>query len=175
LDVRAYHEEMKGYIDAKSYTLPAPVPLLDPQGEDYVNTPGLRSFGVEYQLRWQPWDTTEVWVNQNWQHYSWSDSDRDDRSPPTYASSVMLFQKLPGGLDLSVSFHNNGKMTWRGQDNLTNSRRFDMRLAYPFRIDGVRAEVAVVAQSLNGRQPIFQPSEQFMFDRRLFGTLRIEY
>lgn len=175
LDVRVYHEEMKGYIDAKSYTLPAPVPALDPQGEDYVNTPGLRSFGVEYQLRWLPWESTEIWLNQNWQHYSWSDSDRQDRTPPTYATSVMLFQKLPADFDLSVGFHVNGKMAWRGQKDASNSRRLDLRLAYPFRINGIRAEAAVVAQSVNGRQPIFLPSEQFMFERRLFGTLRIEY
>lgn len=176
LDVRGYHEHVKGLIDTKSYNLPVPVPFTGTVAQDYVNNSGLIARGIEYQLRWSPSETTEFWLNQNFEGYEWDDASKTDRIAPTHATTLALFQKLPADFDLSIMYHFNGTMTWRGEhEQMGHNRRVDVRLAYPFRMSGMRAEAAVVVQSANGDEPVFLPAENFVYERRVFGTLRFEY
>lgn len=176
LDVRGYHERMQELLDVSSYTLATPLPATGRSVKDYVNYPGLTAKGVEYQLRWSPVEKTEVWLNQNFEHHEWDDRSKQDRLPPSYATTLALFQKLPADLDLTVLFHTNGKLAWRGSNNETlHTRRVDVRLAYPFRLGTTKAEAAVVAQAANGDQPIFLPKDGYIFERSLFGTLRLEF
>lgn len=173
IDVRAYIESMRDLIDRDRYA----IPFNNPAAHDFVNRPGLKTRGMEYQLRWKPLAGTEIWLNQNFQHHVWDDPTQDGKNePPTHATTVALFQKLPAGFDLSLMFHTLGAMTWRDSgEQLPSQHRTDIRLAYPFRIGSTRAEAAVVVQAANGSRPEFLPSENFKFERRAFGTLRLEF
>lgn len=93
LDVRVYRERMKDIVDAKGDT-----PGIPP---DYVNYLAANAKGVEYQLRWKPLADSEIWLNQNFQHYEYMDPPdlRSDRQPPMHATTLALFQKLPAGFD----------------------------------------------------------------------------
>ena len=176
LDVRGYHERMRDLLDVYTYHLPAPMLFTGTEVKDYINYPGLTARGIEYQLRWSPQEKTEIWLNQNFEHHAWEDRSKEDRLPPSYATTLALFQKLPADLNLTVMFHTNGKMAWRGNDNeILHTRRVDVRLAYPFRLGPVKAEAAIVAQAANGDQPVFLPKQNFIFERSLFGTLRLNF
>jgi iron complex outermembrane receptor protein len=183
LDVRGFVERTKDIVtDFDGHTVPgyvhpitgAPLPVTD-----FVNGPGFKIRGLEYQMRWKPLDDTEIWVNQTFQKLIW-DNDQanpDINHPPTHATTLALFQKLPGGLDLSLMFHTLGSMSWGNGDSgqLPNRRRIDARLAYPFRIGDTRMEAAVTAQAANGNYPDYLMNRGFEFERRAFGTLRIEF
>lgn len=171
LDVRAYQERMKDPIRTTSYD---PLPWVDVK--DYINhEEGFKVQGLEYQLRWKPVYGTEIWVNQTFQHLNWDD-DWDNHLPPTHATTLALFQKLPLNLDLSLMFHSIGAMTWRTDDELlAPRRRVDVRLAYPFRMGSTRAEASVTVQAANGDYLEFLPSQNFKVERRAFGTLRLEF
>jgi iron complex outermembrane receptor protein len=191
VDVRAYIEKTKdlitdgdriipGYI---SGILPPPYPPLPYNVPmvlgDFVNSPGFKIRGVEYQLRWKPLEDTEIWLNQTFQKLIW-DNDaaaNDVNMPPTHASTIALFQKLPGGLDFSVMFHTLGSMTWGNGDSgqLPNRRRIDARLAYPFLVGSTRVEAAMTVQAANGNYPDSLMKYGYEFERRAFGTLRIEF
>lgn len=168
LDVRVYRERMDDLIDRD--TLPSGL-------FDFINRPGFIIQGFEYQLRWKPLANTEIWLNQNFQDFIWDDPLQNGKNvPPTRSTTIALFQKLPAGLDLGVMFHALGAMTWRDSgEQLPSQHRTDIRLAYPFRIGSTRAEAAVVVQAANGSRPEFLPSENFKFERRAFGTLRLEF
>jgi iron complex outermembrane receptor protein len=172
LDVRGYIERMRDKIDRDTYVIPP-----NPKVNDFVNRAGFKTRGLEYQFRWKPLTGTEIWLNQNFQHFIWDDPNQKGKNvPPTHATTLALFQRLPAGLDLSVMFHSLGAMNWRGtNEQLPNLHRTDIRLAYPFRIGSTRAEAAVVVQAANGSYPEFLPSENFKFERRAFGTLRLEF
>lgn len=168
LDVRGYIERMKDRIDREQQGH-APV--------YFTNQLGFKTRGIEYQLRWKPYANTEIWLNQSFSRLLWNDEDNQDKhQPPTHATTIALFQKMPYNIDLGVIFHTIGAMTWRDEDSrLPNRRRLDIRLAYPFRIGSTRAEAAVTVQAANGSYVEFLPDANFRFERRAFGTLRLEF
>lgn len=173
LDVRGYIENMDDRIDRDTYSIPP-----NPRVNDFINAWAFKVRGIEYQLRWKPFETTEIWLNQSFQRLIWDSSARQvgDHLPPSHATTIALFQKLPLELDLSVMFHAMGAMTWRNAvEQLPGRHRVDVRLARPFRIGSTRAEAALTVQAANGGYPEFLLTENFKFERRAYGTLRLEF
>lgn len=170
LDVRAFNERMATAIWGRDYTRVG--------YDDYRNVPGVDLRGVEYQLRWKPVSTTELWLNQNSTRYKWHYSvfaNRLERQPPEHVTTVALFQQLPCQWQFSAIYQMTGSMTWRDKrDLLPVQHRTDVRLAYPFRIGASRAEAAFTVQSVEGARPFFLPRKGFEQGRRSFLTLRLE-
>ena len=196
VDLRAYIEKMRdviaidpnryipgylsGVIPAGTITTLGPLPFSVPVNAplpvtDFVNTTGFETRGLEYQLRWRPFDTTEIWVNQAFQK-TFLDGGADNPYAPTHATTIAWFQKLPHDWDLSVIHQSTGSMTWNARsDALPSVRRLDMRMAKRFMIGSTRAEASVAVQAMNGDLPAYQTGTSFTFERRAFGTLRIEF
>lgn len=181
LDVRGYIETLKSLISEGVRTIPGyvnPITQVPLPVADFVNGPGAKIRGVEYQLRWKPMDETEIWLNQTFQSLLW-DNDQEDKSinlPPTRATMIALFQKLPFNLGLSVMYHTMGGMTWgKDDDALPRRHRLDARLAWPFRIGATRAEAAFAVQAADGNHPEYLLRKNLVFERRAFGTLRLEF
>lgn len=162
-------------------------------GADYAaNAESLRINGLEYQARWQPLEGTRVILNQSWvklrshlldveTSYSPSDKDRilDQTrvSAPRLSSSLMLMQKLPYGVELTVSSNHVGRMRWNrnypgNQNTLPSYVRTDVRLARAFRLGGNRAEVAYVGQAVDGGH--LAHTYSWLFEPRHWLTLRLE-
>jgi iron complex outermembrane receptor protein len=174
LDVRAYHERMRDIVAVISYPNPT-FPFQAPTIIDFVNSGAFKTRGLEYQLRWKPIETTELWINQAFERTSWEAS-ADKPLPPTHSTTIAWFQKLSHGFDLSVIHHWLGAMTWNeARDTLPSRRRLDMRLAKSFRIGSTRAEAALTVQAANGSIPEYQTGTGFTFERRAFGSLRLEF
>lgn len=188
VDVRGYVESMRDVIDDDRTFIPGyvitgvnflgvpvgtPIPV-----NGYVNKAGFTVRGMEYQLRWKPLDGTEIWLNQNFQDMVWENEAEapDVNKPPTHATTIALFQKLPGGLDFSLMLHSMGAMTWGNEkDGLPFRRRLDARLAWPFNIGSTRAELAITTQAANGNYEEYLLRRGYEFERRTFGTLRFEF
>jgi len=166
LDVKLYEERMNDYIRSS--------------GLDYVNRTSLTLVGAEYQVRWKPFSATEIWLNQSYSSLDWglaAFNQRDERRPPEHATTIALFQRLPGDLQLSLIHERIGSMTWRSNtDWLRFARRTDLRLAYPFRIGTSKAEASFTVQSVEGDRPFFlvRPQFDFKLARKSFLTLRME-
>ena len=177
LDVRGFVEHMQDAITRKEnpYSL-AQILLLGKNRFGYINDSGsFDTRGVEYQLRWKPFGETEIMVNQTFQTLIWNQG-QDDAQPPSHSTTLALFQKLPHDLDLTLMYYSLGAMTWgNAKDSLPSSHRIDARVALPFRIGSTKAEAAVVVQSVNGGNPEYQFSKNFVSERRAFGTLRLEF
>lgn len=189
LDVRGYVERVSELIQDATTTIPGyvipavpvnpwvaagtPIPV-----DSFANRPGFKIRGLEYQLRWKPLTDTEIWLNQTFQKLVW-DNDApaaDINRPPTHATTVAWFQKLPHGLDFSLMVHAWADMSWgNARDALPPHRRIDARLAWPFRVEGTRGEIAVTAQALNGNYPEYLYRRGVEFERRALGSLRLEF
>ncbi|MDP3030487.1 MAG: TonB-dependent receptor [Rhodocyclaceae bacterium] len=174
LDVRVFSERMK---DRAALVRNCSAPGYIPPVACIINGTALEARGLEYQLRWKPLRDTEIWFNQTFTQVIRDISD-DKGFPPTRATTIALFQKLPRDFDLSVIFHATGAMSWanyEAKDILPAMHRVDLRLAYPFRIGSTRAEAAVTVQAANGSYPEYRPKPDYLFDRRAYGTLRFEF
>lgn len=190
IDVRAYIEKVRDLIvannhgSAPGYVFPNNllVLLADPTlvGTSvpvvtFGNMSGYRTRGLEYQLRWKPLAGTEFWVNQAFERTTWT-ADADMPMPPTHATTIAWFQKLPYDFDFGLIHQSIGAMTWnKASDQLPSRRQLDVRLAKQFRIGSSRAEAAIVVQAANGSLPVYQTGTGFSLERRAFGTLRIEF
>lgn len=185
LDVRAYLEKMDDFLaKVRRLNVPGYVTPSNPFGipagqpipvQDFGNMPGFRSHGMEYQLRWQPFQTTEIWLNQSFQHLRWKDGGGRP-FPPTHATTLAWFQRLPGDFDLGVIYQALGSLSWRaGTDPLPAQRRIDARLAKRFAIGVTRCEGALAIQAANGSLPVHAAGSSALLERRIWGTLRIEF
>jgi iron complex outermembrane receptor protein len=110
LDVRAFNERMTEIVVMQSRSL---AEILAGKGvADFVNLGAFETRGLEYQLRWKPFETTEFWVNQAFEHTFW-DRNADKPLPPTHATTIAWFQKLSHDINFSVIHYSIGAMTWR--------------------------------------------------------------
>jgi iron complex outermembrane receptor protein len=159
----------------------------------------VRIEGVEFQWRWQPFDSTRLMIGQAWtevyadfldsvlpgsgvttllKDFNYEKLDlQTKRSTPSSASSFLWMQRLPGGLDFSLAGYWVGPMQWTRNSSVDFYRRFDARLGYPFNVGGQRGEIAYTAQSINGDHGEFkasgQPSDRVV-ELRHWLTLRVE-
>lgn len=174
-DFRAFHEYIPNRIEWVPCALSAANadngqsdPALYPYGraDTYVNGEQVRIRGYEYQWRWQPAEDTRLIVNHAYTSiYSALDdglviadasaniariSDQTASSTPQHATTVMLMQKLPGGLEASAIYYKQGYMKWTRNSYIRPFETVDWRLGYPFRVGSTRGEIAYVAQASNG-------------------------
>jgi iron complex outermembrane receptor protein len=178
VDMRAYRECMSTIIRNTVYTTSQTLPYSGNQLKDFTNAPGFELVGIEGQLRWKPIDAGELWLNQSFEHLIWQDEYYNltqERQPPAHATTVAWFQHLPGGVEFTLIHQFMGSMSWRdNRDWLPVSRRTDVRLAYPFKVQTTRAEVSFTYQSIEGDRPAFLTRYDFKAPRRGFVQFRME-
>jgi iron complex outermembrane receptor protein len=173
VDVRAFDERIRDFIQISSIPVPAGSGALNPNTKSFLNDRTLRLRGIEYQATWRPYRSTQVIVSQSFVNTDFPD-DGTFLSVPGNTTSIVWLQHLPQGWDFSLTYTASSTMTWNGTDNMLPSRdRTDLRLARKFRLSNTQAEAAIVVQNAGGSSPEYLP--QLEFGRRVFGTLRIAY
>lgn len=173
LDMRAFHEQISGFVRHERYFYQGGGTLLPSDPWDYNNGENFGIHGLEYQLKWKPWRGAQFILNQAYTEIGSKDIDIA-MSSPKLATTLSFFQKLPGGLDLSLIHQDSGgqsQLGVGGKDPVAITRT-DLRLAMPLRFGANRGELALVVQNLGVPYPDFAP--EFSFQRRAFVTLRIE-
>ena len=163
LDVRAFSERMNRRHYSRSL--------------DMINLPGPDIHGFEYQFDWKPFDATRIVFaeaqireeagrndNNNAEHFE----------APHRTGSAALYQKLPGGFDLSLIAYYTTPYQWAGMAQvLDGARQLDARLAYAFRVGATRGELAVMVQSLSGSHMEYYRTQ--LSGRRAFTSLRLDF
>lgn len=167
LDLRAFHEQINGFVRNSLFD------SVHAGVRDYINSEDFTIQGLEYQLKFRPWSGVHLIFNQTYTTISSTDLSTATAAP-RLASSLALFQKLPGGLDLSLMHQMNGPSTLQGGGyrDQTELNRTDLRLALPVRFGANRGELALVVQNTGGPYQDFDA--KFWFQRRAFVTLRLD-
>lgn len=197
LDVRFYSEKIydrlfKIDLGYSSKAIPSStIPIQDIQIQ-----------GLEYQFKWQPFEATRLVLNQAFAQVdsvyldsalaltqstlSRADKLRDiqeftEHSMPGRSTSALIMQKLPLGFDFSIAGYWQDKMKWSTNSWSDKYRRFDARLAYPFRTESLRGEVAFTVQSLNGDHNEYKSDTSTskpdgrLVERRQWLSLRLDF
>jgi len=186
LDVRLFNEHIHNRIFEITTTdgkLDLPIQNVDIQG-------------VEYQLKWQPFETTRLVFNQTFSHINseylasalalpnstlnqQGIKEFTEYSMPGTSTSLLLMQKLPLGLDFSLAGYWQDKMKWSTNTWSPAYERYDARIAYPFRFDGLGGELALVVQSLNGAHYEYKTgtpaASDRIVERRQWVSLRLDF
>lgn len=169
LDVRVFREQVSDFLRQLNATKP----------RDYANTEAFFIQGLEYQLKWQPWQGAQFLFNQAYIHNSLPDLGPSTDSgrtlvAPRLASTLSYFQKMPGGWNFSLMHQDSSTVTLQGsgRDDQTAMTRTDLRVAAPMQLSGKAAELALTVQNLGAPYADFEPA--FKFQRRAFVTLRID-
>jgi iron complex outermembrane receptor protein len=164
LDVRAFHEQLGGFIR-----------LLDQTPKYYANNENFSIQGLEYQAKWKPWTGALIAINQSYTEIDAKDDLSASRwAAPTLSTFISYSQNLPGNIDLTLTHQDSGTATLAGSGgaNRVAMTRTDMRLSKPLRWGAKRGELALVVQNLGLPYQDFAP--QFYFQRQAFVTLRLE-
>lgn len=198
LDVRLFNERVPNRLyrmdlGSSSTSIPkATVPIQD-----------VRIIGLEYQFKWQPFDSTRLVLNQTFARitseflasalaYPNSElsalakrQDVDEfteNSMPSRSTSLMWMQKLPLGLEFSLMGYAQQGMQWSTNTVSLKYRRLDARLGYPFRIGAIGGEVALTVQNLNGAhneykwpKPTDIQLDGRIVERRQWVSLRLDF
>lgn len=199
LDVRLFSEKIYDRLFRIDLGTTNPVPDTS-LPDATVPIQNIHIYGVEYQFKWQPFENTRLLVNQAFARIdadylasalglsgstlsSASNVQKIDefteRSMPRRSSSLLLMQKLPLGLDFSIAGYWQEMMKWTTNTTSFNYHRFDARLGYPFRFNGLRGELALTVQSLNGTHSEYKSSinnpDGRLVERRQWLSLRLDY
>lgn len=190
LDVRLYRENIKGRLYRVSEELLGTSYGYDDTLAYLAPLQNIQIHGLEYQFKWQPFDSTRLVLNQSFAKVDaeYLDSslqqnvglDRfTEMSMPRRTTSVLWVQKLPFRLELSSAYYRMSEMKWSTNTSSPLYERVDAKLAYSFRFGGVGGEVAVTVQSLNGehveyKQTTGKPDGRIV-ERRQWLSLRLDY
>ena len=107
-----------------------------------------------------------------------------NQSAPTHTTSILLMQKLPFGVDLSLAGYWLGNHRWSQNTAVPGYQRLDARLGYPFKLGGQRGEISYTVQSLDGDHIEFKgPNGNDLeaslaariVERRQWLTLRLDF
>ncbi len=197
LDVRFFRERLSDRLMNLIRTGEIP-PGLTASPNTVQPLQNLRIRGFETQWKWQLADATRVALGyadiridmentSNGQRLSetpasnyWRERGAYPRyislaenSAPRRSLSLLLMQKLPYGMDLSVAHYRVGAMKWSRNTDVEKYRRTDLRLAYPFLLGTQRGELAYTVQSLNGKH--HEQRMQRVVDRRHWVSLRMDF
>lgn len=203
LDLRAFHERSPNRIQSVPYALPASSP---DNGDRYagfgsstvgaypygradaaLNLEKIAIQGYEYQLRWQPFDSTRLMYGHAYirTYANLTDenaiadatqnipkiSNQTTESAPRNSQTAMIMQRLPYDIEASVMYYKSGFMRWLRNSYTSPYERVDWRLALPFKIGDSKAEVAYVAQMSNhdmqGRRNTRIANEMHWFSMRI--------
>lgn len=177
-DARAFIERIPNRIQVVPMALPASNP--DDQdslagratGYPYGRADGAANIervfirGYEYQLKWQPFDSTRITygnalicIDANLTNPALVMDSSDNipkiveqtrQSAPVRSQQAMVVQDLPYNMQASVMYYDSGPVQWRRTAPLSvYNERWDWRLAKRFNLGGSRAEVAYTAQMVN--------------------------
>jgi iron complex outermembrane receptor protein len=160
VDVRAFVERINQRIGS------------DPPG--YGNSPGPKIQGLEYQFDWKPFAATRiVFAEAQMRESPGRDHVIEYIETPHRTGSLALYQKLPGGFDLSLIHYYATPYAWYGNQVLDGIHQLDARLAYEFHVGATRGEVAVTAKSIDGSHMEYFRTQ--MYGRRAFASLRLDF
>ena len=157
IDVRAFQEKMADAIvvyGGGGFGFPA----------DNISINGMAATikGAETQVRWNPVEGTRFWIN----HAVINIEATMDAMPPGYGipqwegialyteasaprkqSSIHWWQSLFAGLNSSISWYRVGTYKWTKNTAIPEYHRVDFRLAYPFKHDAGKGELALTLRS----------------------------
>lgn len=186
LDVRLFSERIHNRL----------FEITPPTGKSVQPIQDVEIQGIEYQFKWQPFETTRLVFNQTFANINseylastqflpqatlnrQGIKDFTEYSMPGMSTSLLLMQKLPFGLDFSLAAYWQEKMKWTTNTWSPAYERYDARVGYPFRLGGLGGELAVTVQSLNGAHPEYKTgtpsSTDRIVDRRQWVSLRLDF
>jgi len=191
LDARVFHERFHRYLDSRSCIIGEPgcpppdayfafphAPDRPPKQFRFVNSAALTRHGAEFSVDWRRPGWGRVVLSQAFIDIDAdaAASDRDfDMSSPTTISSLLLIKELPDRWQASLGYYRHSEMYWLNQgDSVPVTNRFDLRLARSFGPPSADNEVAIVAQSVNGRYPEFY-ERKYRHEPQLFATVRLSW
>ena len=173
-DVRVFHEEISNGI-ANNRADPPQIT------EIYRNTEASTIHGLEYQLGFQPWESTRILWSQTWTHIDVKSSVDEVRAYRTEAGaapravSLSVGHKLAPGWDVSLAYNLTDGIALMSSDSgeRYTMERTDVRLARSFRWAGTKAELSLTVQNLG---PALRDGDsKFFFDQRAFVALRLGF
>ena len=197
LDVRLFEEKIPNRLMVISRSLPLSLcDIRDTNGTcagstsaDYTTAvQNVSIHGIEYQWRWQPFDSTRLMLGQAFlnidqqflQDVVLSTQDRTKldqltrQSAPTHSTSLLLMQKLPYDVDLSLAGYWLGSSRWSQNTLVPSYQRLDARLAKRFRIGDQRLELAYTVQSLDGAHVEYKGWNNVTNDASLYAARIVE-
>jgi iron complex outermembrane receptor protein len=179
VDARLFHERIRRFLELAIEPLPAGTELAGDQVQTFANGRPIEVRGLELEATWRPRATTQLRLGHALLRPRFETGPQFEASlgvlsMPRRASSLMWLERLPGGIEGTLTHLRSGPVSWAGTGGeLAPWHRTDLRLGYPFRLGSARAEAALVVQNVN-RQPYNEFNRQFQFGRRAFATLKLE-
>src|SRR6185369_11253821 len=92
LDVRAFDERIKDFVEIADRTVPASVGAINGTAPTFINGRTLRMRGIEYQATWRPFESTRVMLSQNFTDADFP-TDGQFLSVPRHTTAIAWFQR----------------------------------------------------------------------------------
>lgn len=146
-------------------------------GYDFVNFPGPTVRGLEYQLKWQPFQGTRILYGMAHMHQLPGRGDKvsETTEVPHRVGTLSISHDFPNGLNVGLVDY---LVTPHELSASSKLRQLDLRVAYAFRTGPAKGEVALVTNAIGGGHwevPIDASNLLGRYERRAFLTLKLAY
>lgn len=175
-DLRVFREKISGVIGlACSAASSASCKGIFPAAPyDFRNLGGSSQEGFEAQFTWQPAFATRLIANYAYLHID--SAFEEKRYSPPHISGLHLMHRFPGEIDMTLSHYWVSSFRPIGQGVLPAYQRLDARLAKHFRLDGLRAQVALTWQNLTDAYLEFSDADPAnIFDSRAYVHFQLDF
>jgi iron complex outermembrane receptor protein len=160
LNARLFHEGITDFIRQ----------VNSGPARTYANDENFVIKGLEYQMKWEPWQDAQFVFNQSYTDIS-SPHEGTATAAPRLASSIAYFQKLPDRFDLSLMHTDTSAASLLAESTPVPIRRTDLRLAKGVKWGNYRGEISLVVQNLGPAYSDYKSN--YLFERQAFVTLRL--
>lgn len=152
------------------------------QPADYVNSNRTVTIrGLEYQVKYQATPLSQFLFNQTFINISspspyYYQSTGDRQAAPRHSASLTFIQKFPQDCTFAATVSRVGEMYWAGSPApkvVPAYNRVDVRLSHGFHVGNTKGEAAVLVQNAGGNYA--DTDLYYVFSRRIFGTLSLEF
>lgn len=177
VDAKVFREEVSQHITETTYI---PVPVGD-QYKYFVNDGATDTNGAEVQLRWRPRPNTQLIYGHGYAHQRGhivsgsnpAQSISTTEFTPVHTRSLMAIQEFPGNVTASAAYYKLSNFRFGGGDPTGDFNTLDMRVAWKWRQQGTRGEIALVGQHLTGDYYTYEV--EGVFDKRFFLNLSLNF
>lgn len=173
LDVRLFNEDITDVIKERKEANDYTKYYINTLGANYFASGGgesiLNIHGLEYQLKWRPWEGGQL----AWSQMFIDNGQLDPRSRFSSAS-LMFSQRFGGDLSVSVMGSHSDAIPELPGDGVPGPAvdRWDLRVAKGLRWGARKAELSFTIQNLGPDYPDFLPT--FYFRRQAFVALKLD-
>lgn len=173
-DVRIFREDMKRLITTELSRVSGNTGIANVVAYDLRNNASASTSGIEYEIRWRPWDGALIAFSRYRAHANLDANATLADAIPRRSESYLISQMFRNGWRASASYSRTARLRWLGEATLGGEQELlTLSLARDFSVNGMRVSLSGAAVRPLKREDEFRELQRY--SDQAWVSVAIEY